>query len=339
MSAINQSQSFYISLESNLNTGWPEGVMVYTQDTQKLWVLQSGTYYQISGSGGTGSSGSTLVQPGSNISTGGTSSQPIVSVVASPSFSNITFSGTAIGGNIQAGSGTFTSLSATTLSGGTIYSATTNLQTTFNTLNSQIVTKASTSGATFTGQITTTALSATTLSGGTIYSGSTNLYSIFALTGSGGASTGVKAGTNTYTGGTFSNPSVNISGASMDNITVSGNTSLQATSASTLSVLNSGTSLSNAVDYNSNTIQTGVVVSNIVGGSGNTVALNTRNIQMIGCLNVSATTSDTTYLNKLKLTPITTLPTAEKGMMFFSGTPLNRIMYNSGGTAADWIII
>ena len=80
----------------------------------------------------------TRVQPGTNITTGGTGNLPTVSLVASPSVNNITFSGTAIGGTVQAGAGTFTSLSATTLSGGTILSGSTNLYAIFAT-NASIV--------------------------------------------------------------------------------------------------------------------------------------------------------------------------------------------------------
>lgn len=52
----------------------------------------------------------TLVQPGSNIQTGGTASAPIISVVSSPSFNNISFSGVATGGALSA-----TSITASTL--------------------------------------------------------------------------------------------------------------------------------------------------------------------------------------------------------------------------------
>jgi hypothetical protein len=61
----------------------------------------------------------TSVQPGSNITTGGTASSPIISVVGSPSFNNIIYSGTSTGGNSIA-----TNVSATTF-----YSAATNLET------------------------------------------------------------------------------------------------------------------------------------------------------------------------------------------------------------------
>ena len=55
-----------------------------------------------------GASNVTRVQPGSNISTGGTDNFPIINLVDSPFVNNITFSGTAIGGTVQAGAGTFT---------------------------------------------------------------------------------------------------------------------------------------------------------------------------------------------------------------------------------------
>jgi hypothetical protein len=86
------------------------------------------------------------VNAGSNISIGGTSISPIVNVVTSPTFNDIAFSGTATGGN----------LFATNLSGGSIFSGNTNLQTTFNLINSQVDTKANLSGATFTGAISAT---------------------------------------------------------------------------------------------------------------------------------------------------------------------------------------
>lgn len=73
----------------------------------------------------------TRVQPGSNITTGGTVNSPIVNLTSSPSVNNLMFSGTAVGGNVQADSGTFTSFSAGTLSGGIIFSGGTNLYSIF----------------------------------------------------------------------------------------------------------------------------------------------------------------------------------------------------------------
>lgn len=109
----------------------------------------------------------TTVQPGSNMTTGGTAAAPIVSAVASPSFDALTLSGTG-----QFAGVTATSLSAGTLSGGTIYSGATNLQTIFNSLNGQITTKANLSGATFTGAISAPGVSDSTLTTGwAVYAG------------------------------------------------------------------------------------------------------------------------------------------------------------------------
>lgn len=65
----------------------------------------------------------TNVQPGSNITTGGTAAIPIISLVDSPSINNITFSGSAIGNVV----------SANTISASTIYSGSTNLYSIFST--------------------------------------------------------------------------------------------------------------------------------------------------------------------------------------------------------------
>ena len=77
-----------------------------------------------------------------------------------------------------------------------------------------------------------------TLSGGssfsanTINSGSTNLYSIFAPIGS-NTLTYVQPGLNTYTGGTSTNPTINVSGLTIDNINSSGNSIFNTLSAYT----------------------------------------------------------------------------------------------------------
>lgn len=111
----------------------------------------------------------------------------------------------------------------------------------------------------------------------------------------------------------------------------------------------------NYLDYNTNNasivggtlnqLGVGVVITNgsycstIIGGSGNTLTSSASGSTILGGKNILATTTDTVYLPKLKLQPTTTLPSPEIGMMFFSGAPLNRIMYNTGGTNADWKII
>ncbi len=85
------------------------------------------------------------------------------------------------------------------------------------------------SGGTVTGNTQVVAtLTASTGNFGMIQSGGTNLYDIFAVAGTvGGASTFVQPGINTYTGGTASAPSVNISAATLTYLsatTISGGT-------------------------------------------------------------------------------------------------------------------
>lgn len=69
-------------------------------------------------------------QPGSNISTGGTSSNQIISLVASPQVNNLYASGITSG----------TSIIGNTLSGGTIYSGSSDLSTVFMPINANFVT-------------------------------------------------------------------------------------------------------------------------------------------------------------------------------------------------------
>lgn len=112
----------------------------------------------------------TFIQNGTNIVTGGTAAEPTVNLVASPSINNLLFSGTATGGNIIADS-----------------------------------------------------LSATTVSGGTIYSGSTDLYSIFQQIGTDTNHTQVQPGSNITTGGTTSLPTISlIASPSINTLTASG---------------------------------------------------------------------------------------------------------------------
>ena len=206
----------------------------------------------------------TRVQPGTNITTGGTANAPTINLTASPTVNNITFSGTAIGGTIQAGAVTATSMSAATLSGGTILSGGTNLYSIFSqtdtitrvqpgtnittggtanapTVNltaSPIVNNITFSGTAIggtiqAGAVTATSMSAATLSGGTILSGGTNLYSIFSQTDT---ITRVQPGTNITTGGTANAPIINIiASPSFNDIIASGTTSGNIGNFSTLS--------------------------------------------------------------------------------------------------------
>jgi hypothetical protein len=81
---------------------------------------------------------------------------------------------------------------------------------------------------TVTGETSVGVISATT-----IISGSTNLYDIF-RTGDNDDITKVQSGTNTYTGGTENEPSINISSATLNNLFVSGKTGVECLSAITI---------------------------------------------------------------------------------------------------------
>jgi hypothetical protein len=140
---------------------------------------------------------------------------------------------------------TFTSLTATTISGATLFSGSTNLYSIFAASGSgvltvgqgsNIVTGGSASNVTIATTLTPTftSLTATTISGATLFSGSTNLYSIFA-TSSSSNPTFVQPGNNIQTGGTSSNPIIStIDSPIFNNITSSGSSSFQALSATTL---------------------------------------------------------------------------------------------------------
>lgn len=140
-----------------------------------------------------GNGGQTYVQPGTNITTGGTASAPIVSVVASP---------------------VFTTLSSTTLNAGTVNADDAVLG---NSLNTGTIEASflNTNGAGFaitTGGIASSIFTGGTVSGGTYYSGSTPLSTIISniASSASGAVLALSAGTNITTGGTQQNPTVNV---------------------------------------------------------------------------------------------------------------------------------
>ena len=82
--------------------------------------------------------------------------------------------------------------------------------------------------------ISLNSVSANTLSGATIYSGSTDLYDIFLTNADGNDITRVQNGINTFTGGTENNPTINVTALTIDNITVSGDSSFDSVSATTI---------------------------------------------------------------------------------------------------------
>ena len=173
----------------------------------------------------------TNVQPGTNITTGGTAQAPIINVVASPSFNSVTASGAS----------SFTTLSATT-----IISGSTNINSLF--VNGVVAGSNTTIGGSSTFPIVNVvaspsfnnltvsgATSLQTLSATTMISGSTNLYQIFAPFGTVSGVESVGANGNLFTGGTAINPTINLTGSpSFNNLTVSGATSLATLSATTM---------------------------------------------------------------------------------------------------------
>ena len=178
----------------------------------------------------------TYVQQGSNITTGGTVDYPTINLVNSPSVAGLSTSAATIIKSTLTVTG---NTSLANISATTIFSGSTNLSNLFATqitatnLQNQINTKVNLSGATFTGNVYATYISATTLNAGIINSGNTNLYNIFAPIES---IVSIRPGLNTYTAGTQINPSVNISSATLNTLTVSGNSSVQSMSANQITV-------------------------------------------------------------------------------------------------------
>ena len=243
---------------------------------------------------------STYVQPGSNITTGGTANLPTISVVASPSFNALQLSGAG-----QFATVTATSLSATTLSGGTILSGGTNLYNIFSTTDNNDITRVQPGSNIITGGtanlptisvvaspsfnaltlsgtgqfavVTATSLSAGTLSGGTILSGSTNLYSIFSQTDT---VTRVQPGSNTSTGGTANAPTVSVvSSPSFNALTLSGAGQFAAVTATSLSAgtLSASTIISGSTNLYQIFAQTGSTLIHKSGTiSGSTFAGNPK---------------------------------------------------------------
>jgi hypothetical protein len=168
------------------------------------------------------------------------------------------------------------------------------------------------SGGTVSGQTTFTGgLSATNFSAGTINSGSTNLYDIFITQLDGNDITRVQPGLNTYTGGTGNAPTVNVSALTINTLSVSGNTNLQAVTATTLSTdtINSGSTniynifqplgensvLSNGLNtytggsFFNQTINVSALTINTLSVSGSTI-LATLTATTITATTISATT-------------------------------------------------
>lgn len=173
----------------------------------------------------------TRVQPGNNITTGGTGNAPTINLISSPLINNLTSSGTS-----QLNTVTAVSISASTIfSGGSDLSSIFATQSDSTSLRNQLSTKVNKSGDTMTGQLTTSALSSIVISGGTLFSGSTDLYSIFSQTDTNDI-TRVQPGNNITTGGTGNIPIISlVANPLLNSIVLSGVSSLGIFSATTIS--------------------------------------------------------------------------------------------------------
>jgi len=203
-----------------------------------------------------GSEDITRLQPGLNTYTGGTDNKPYINISAA-SLNNLSVSGLS----------QLTTISTTTLSAGTFISGTTNLYNIFQTIGSDLnktyvqsglniytggtvdnpsinVSSATLNNLSVSGTSQLTTISTTILSAGTFISGATNLYDIFDVKGSEDI-TRLQPGLNTYTGGTANKPYVNISAASLNNLSVSGTSQLTTISTT---ILSAGTLISGATN-------------------------------------------------------------------------------------------
>lgn len=204
-----------------------------------------------------GGGASTGVIDGINTFTGGTFANPSVNVTAL-TINTLTVSGATSLGTVSATTFVSGSTTLNTILNRYAYSSHTHNISDVNNLSGSLNTKANLSGATFTGGV-----SAITMSAATYYSGSTPLSSIIynIVTGNTNPTTLVQNGTNTFTGGTAALPTVNITAATLNNLTVTGTASFNTLSATTL--YSGSTNLSTIIS----SIASGLIVS---GGTGTT---------------------------------------------------------------------
>jgi trimeric autotransporter adhesin len=87
--------------------------------------------------------------------------------------------------------------------------------------------------------------------------------------------------------------------------------------------------------------------SAILGGNDSSIEAGATRAIVLGMNGFTANTADTTYMANTYVDGVLDLnpqegvstPTAVRGRMFFSGSPLNRLMVNTGGTANDWVVL
>jgi len=138
----------------------------------------------------------------------------------------------------------------------------------------------------------------------------------------------------------------NFSGGNGNGVIYSANTDLYTIFSTTGGNLWSASTGVNAIIPNNGSgNNAGATNSSILAGSTNSIDPSSFRSSILAGSGITATIEDTAYTQRLytdeyiDYNPQTTLPSAVAGRMFFSGGSLNRIMYNTGGTASDWIII
>jgi len=260
-----------------------------------------------------GTSGVQSVGATGNIQTGGTTLNPVISIVASPSFNNVTYSGTSTGGNSI----------ATNVSGTTLFSGSTNVGTLFvNTISNGTNTTVGGSAnhrtvnlvdsPSFNSITASGATSLQTVSATTMISGSTNLYQIFATAGSGVQSVGATG--NAQTGGTATNPVISIvASPSFNNVTYSG----VSTGGSSIAVNVSATTL-----FSGSTNVDSLFVKGVVAGSNTTIGGSSQ----YPSVSVVASPS----FNNLTASGATSLQTVSATTMISGSTNLYQIFATAG---------
>lgn len=220
------AESIFISGDSILTGNTTVNLLSAESINAKILLSASTDLYSIFST--TDTNDITRVQGGTNIITGGTNNLPTINIVDSPSFNSLEISGT----------GKIVEIITSSLSAGTIFSATTNLENIIYQIsqNTSIVSKTYvqpginiiTGGTVDNPTINVisnpifNSLKSINISGDTIYSGSTDLYSIFSTTDTNDI-TRVQPGTNIITGGTNNLPTINVSPSpSFNNILFSG---------------------------------------------------------------------------------------------------------------------
>lgn len=145
-------------------------------------------------------------------------------------------------------------------------------------------------------------------------------------------------------GGTIAAVALNgvLFGGHLNNITRGSNASIIGGSANTLS---QGAIYpphnSSIIGGNNNSVKS---INSVVVGGDNAI-LTSSNSVILGGTALSGFTDNTAFMQiadineYMDLNPQTSLPAASIGRLFFSGGSLNRIMYCTGATAADWIVV